>query len=98
MNSMEKLIKQHIQPLAPAAQLRLLEPSDNGKKGEWQLYVLTSAKVDMTMEKQLLDLCYKIELETSESISMFVYTLNDWHKQFSRTPFYEKLMSQGKLL
>ncbi len=92
MNKLEELIKQHIQSLEPEAQLRLLKPE---KEEDWQLYVLTVNKPDLTKEKQLLDACYKIELETGESMSLFIYTQKDWGKQFLKTPIYKDVMKDG---
>ncbi|MGQ1787507.1 hypothetical protein [Saccharicrinis sp. GN24d3] len=98
MNKTKEQIKQHIQALEPQAQLRLLVPSQTNTKEDWRLYVLTDGKIDLTKEKQLLDACYKIELETGQSVSMFVYSRKDWHKQLKNTPIYQQVMKNAEVL
>ena len=98
MDKTKEQIKQHIRSLESDAGLRLLVPSRTNKKEDWQRYVLIDGKIDMTREKQLLDACYQIELETGQSISMFVYSQKDWHKQFKNTPIYQEVMTNSEEL
>jgi len=89
------LVKEHIQILDPYAEVILLFPQGQGMHEDIQIYILTPEKVDFGLEQQYLNARYNIELESAHSFSIYIYTKEDWHKQFVNTPIYEQVDTEG---
>lgn len=66
------------------------------KDSDWDILVLLN-KLTVTSkdEQQIRHKLYNIELETGESISTFVYSINDWNTKLSVTPFYYNVQNEG---
>ncbi len=66
---------------------------------DWDILVLLDRK-DVTLkdEQKIRHLLFDIELETGESISTFVYSLNDWNTRLSVTPLYQNIQKEGVYL
>ena len=90
-----KLIKEHIQSLDPYAEVILLFPHGKGLNEEPQVYVLTPGKVDFSLEHQYLNARYQVELKSGQSLSLYTYSKEEWHKQFKDTPIYKKVHTEG---
>jgi len=89
------LVKEYIQSLDPYAEVILLFPHEKGLKDEPQIYVLTPAKVDLSLEHQYLDARYQVELKSGQSLSLYTYSKEEWHKQFIDTPIYKRVHTEG---
>jgi len=93
-----QLVKEHIQSLDPYADIVLLFPQKKELHEEIQVYILTTDKVDFSVEQQYLDARYKVEFQSSQSISLYIYSKKDWHQQFKDTPIYQRVASEGVVL
>jgi len=89
------LVKAHIQSIDPYAEVILLFPQGQRMNEDIQIYILTPEKVDFGVEQQYLNARYKVELESSQSFSIYIYSKGDWHKQFVDTPIYEQVANEG---
>ncbi len=93
-----ELVKEHVQALDPYAEVILLFPQGVGIHEEIQIYILSNEKVDFRLEQQYLDAKYQVELLSKQSISLYLYSKSDWHKQFKDTPIYQKVCGEGVYL
>ena len=89
------LVKEHVQSLDPYAEVMLLFPEGIGMNEDIQIYVLTNEKVDFQLEQQYLDARYNVEFQSGKSVSLYIYSKEDWHKQFKDTPIYQKVHLEG---
>ena len=89
------LVKEHVQSLDPYAEVMLLFPEGIGMNEDIQIYVLTNEKVDFQLEQQYLDARYNVEFQSGKSVSLYIYSKEDWHKQFKDTPIYQKVSLEG---
>lgn len=89
------LLKQYVQSLDQNAEIVLLFPQGKGINEDLQVYVLSPNKVDYGLEKEYLDAGYKVELKSGHSLSLYVYSKEDWHKQFINTPIYQRVNTEG---
>ncbi|MCX6326744.1 MAG: nucleotidyltransferase domain-containing protein [Bacteroidia bacterium] len=92
------LIKLNISDIDPQAQIILygsIARGDARKDSDWDILVLTNYLVTYQIEKSLRDHLYDLELETEESLSLFVYSKNDWNTRHHITPYYHNVTSQG---
>lgn len=95
LTDLSKLVTEHIQSLDPYAEVILLVPHEEGFKEEPQVYVLTPDKVDISLEHQYLNARYQVELKSGQSLSLYTYSKEEWHKQFKDTPIYHKVHTEG---
>ena len=92
------LVREHIQALDPYADIILLFPQGKSHHEEIQVFVLFPEKVDYGTEQQYMDARYKVELESGQSLSLYVYSKDNWHNQFKDTPIYDKVQNEGVVL
>lgn len=92
------LIKAHIQALDPYAEVIILFPQGTGLHEEIQVYVFTNEKVDFSLEQQYMDARYKVEIHSGQSLSLYTYSKEEWHQQFSETPIYQRVHCEGVCL
>ncbi|GEM_PF-3282958 len=90
-----ELVKEHIQVLNPYAEVILLFPEINNTYKDIQIFVLTPEKVDFGVEQQYMDARYKVEFDSKQSMTLYIYSKVDWHNQFSETPIYYQVMTEG---
>ncbi len=93
-----ELIKQHIGSIDSKAEIILLNTKHSAAGEEKQIYVLTLQKVDLNTEQAYENARYEVEMKSGESLTLYIYPLNKWHKQFKDTPIYKKLDTEGLLL
>ena len=60
--------------------------------------MLTDYPVDLKKESLFRDHLYQLEIQTGESLSLFVYSLADWNTKQRISPFYQHITKQGLLL
>jgi predicted nucleotidyltransferase len=95
------LIKLNISEIDPEAQVILYGSRARGDEridSDWDILVLTDYPVDMKKENVFRDHLYDLELQTGESLSIFVYSKSDWNSKHRITPFYFNVTKQGILL
>lgn len=90
-----ELVKEHIQSLDEYAEIVLLFPQGVGADEEILVYVLSPKKVDFGLEQQYLDARYQVELKSGQSLCLYIYSKEDWHKQFKNTPIYQRVNAEG---
>jgi hypothetical protein len=93
-----KLVNEHIQSLDPYAEVLILFPQMEDRNVEPTIYVLTPARVDYSLEKLYLNARYQVEHKSRQSLSLFIYNKEDWHKQFKDTPIYHQVHTEGVLV
>ena len=99
--NIKQLIRQKISGIDPHAEVLLYGSrarGDNKKNSDWDILVLTDYPVDINKEKEFIDQIYEVELLTDESISVFVYSRNDWNTRQRISPFYHNVMLDGIIL
>ena len=68
---------------------------DARKDSDWDILVLTDYPVTYLIEKAFRDHLYDLELETGETLSLFVYSKADWNTKHHITPYFHNVSSQG---
>jgi len=92
------LIKLNISEVDPNAEVILYGSRARGdakKDSDWDILVLTNYPVSNQIEKAFRDHLYDLELETGETLSLFVYSKKDWNTRHHISPYYHNVMSQG---
>lgn len=68
---------------------------DARKDSDWDILVLTDYPVTYQIEKTFRDHLYDLELETGETLSLFVFSKKDWNTRHHITPYFHNVSSQG---
>ena len=69
---------------------------DSHKLSDWDLLVLVNMNsISFSLETNLMDQFYEIELETGEIISPLIYSKKDWEENHAFTPLYENIKKEG---
>ncbi|GAB4326490.1 MAG: nucleotidyltransferase domain-containing protein [Bacteroidales bacterium] len=93
-----RLIRDSVHMLDPRAEVILYGSRARGDErsdSDWDILILTNYPVDLETESKFRDKLYDIELETGESVSVFVYSKNDWLTKQQITPFYYNVTQEG---
>jgi len=92
------LIKHNISEIDPDAQVILYGSrarGDSRKDSDWDILVLTDYPVDIKKEIVFRDHLYELEIQTGESLSLFVYSKQNWNTKQKITPYFENVTRQG---
>ena len=66
------------------------------KESDWDILILLNKQtVSLKDEQSIRHKIYDIELETEESISTFVFPINDWNIKLSVTPLFANVLKEG---
>ncbi len=69
---------------------------DSHNDSDWDFLVLLNQdQVDKKLEQSYRHYIFDLELEIGEPISIFVYSKKIWESQYSITPFYNSILSEG---
>ena len=69
------------------------------KESDWDLLILINKdKITLDIEKEITYPLYDLEFETGQIISPLVYSEKEWNTKYKKTPFYNNVMREGKLL
>ncbi len=69
---------------------------DANPLSDWDLLILLSnPDVPFTLETEVLDDIYEIELETGELISPLVYSKSEWYNKHRITPLFENIEKES---
>ena len=69
---------------------------DAHKLSDWDLLILLSLNnISFSLETNLMDQLYELELETGQIISPLIYSKKDWEDNHSFTPLFENIKKEG---
>jgi uncharacterized protein len=89
-----KLISANVHEVDADAQVYLFGSKARGNDHEdsdWDILILTNYPVDIKTEQKFRHNLIKLELETGESVSTFVYYKIDWESKHKVTPFFKNV-------
>ncbi|GBL35517.1 hypothetical protein EMGBS15_11120 [Filimonas sp.] len=94
-----QIIKKRILQKNPLAEVILFGSHARGKStnsSDWDILILLDqTNVNRTMEREIRDLLFEVELEIGEPISTFVFSKKIWEQNHSVTPLYENIRREG---
>ncbi len=65
-------------------------------ESDWDILILVNRpKITVEDERFFRHLLFDVELETEQSISTYVYSVNDWNSRMSVTPLYSNILKEG---
>ncbi|MDP3432402.1 MAG: nucleotidyltransferase domain-containing protein [Bacteroidota bacterium] len=69
---------------------------DNRKDSDWDILVISpNEKITFDYESELRDPIIELELDSGESISLLVYSKNDWIKKQAISPLFTNVSKEG---
>jgi len=71
---------------------------DEREDSDWDILILTNYAVDLNIERKFRNKLYDIELITGESLSVFVYSKNNWVTKQKITSFFKNVTQEGIML
>lgn len=93
-----QLIRKHVNSVDPETEVILYGSRARGdarSDSDWDILLLTSNPVNIELERKYRDKLYDLELDTGESISLFIYSKDDWQTRQRITPFYQSVTQEG---
>jgi uncharacterized protein len=102
MNNSDKIINRISSVIAqkyPDAEIYLYGSRARGDAkpfSDWDLLVLLNfPNVSFSLETNIMDDMYEIELETGEIISPLIYSKTDWVNKHKETPLFENIEKES---
>jgi uncharacterized protein len=95
------LISSNVHEVDADAQVFLFGSKARGNDHEdsdWDILILTNYPVDIKTEQKFRHNLIKLELETGESVSTFVYYKKDWESKHKVTPFFKNVNQDSILI
>ncbi len=63
---------------------------------DWDLLILlNSENIPFSLETEIMDEFYDIELETGQIMSPIIYPKKAWHTKYKATPLFENINKEG---
>ncbi|MCF8232610.1 MAG: nucleotidyltransferase domain-containing protein [Bacteroidales bacterium] len=96
--SILQLIRKNVNSVEPQAEVILYGSRARGDEhtdSDWDILIIVDYVVDASIEDKFRDVLYDLELETEESLSVFVFSKEEWHSKQRITPFYENVNKEG---
>ena len=87
-----------ISEIDPGAQVILYGSTARGdawKDSDCDILVLTDYPLNNRKEKTFRDHLHQLELESGESLSIFVYSKQDWNSKQKASPYYQNVTQEG---
>ena len=101
-NNILRLVEAAINKNAPGATVILFGSGargDDTKDSDLDILILLNKdKITRKDEKSVKYPLYDIEFETGQIISPLVFSKKEWETKHSRTPFYENISKEGKII
>jgi predicted nucleotidyltransferase len=95
-------IKQIVLSVEPTAKIYLYGSRARGearRDSDWDLLILLNEeKITDALELKVTYPLYDLGIDLGEVISPMVYSAKEWATKHQITPYYEKVMSEGKLI
>jgi uncharacterized protein len=96
--NIRQLIRQYVNNIDPKAEVILYGSRARGDErvdSDWDILILTDYFIDIATERKFRNELYDLELETGESLSVFVYSKHEWLTKQRITPFYHNVNQEG---
>ena len=94
--------KEAIRQVVPEADVILYGSRARGeadKYSDYDILIIVSGPVDMTLEKKILDNVYPLELETGAVLTLITYNKQQWDSPLYRAmPLHKNVDREGVLL
>jgi uncharacterized protein len=69
---------------------------DAKKLSDWDLLILlNSENIPFSLETEIMDEFYNIELETGQIISPLIYPKKEWNTKYKISPLFENINKEG---
>jgi len=98
-NTLLKRVKAAVQALAPGAEIILYGSRARGtarSDSDWDLLILLPVAVNHSLEIQIKDCLYDIELETDTVLSSIIRSKQDWlSERYAVLPLRQKIEKEG---
>ncbi|MCC5928175.1 MAG: nucleotidyltransferase domain-containing protein [Cyclobacteriaceae bacterium] len=63
---------------------------------DWDLLILLDQdNITFSLETEIMDRFYDIELKTGQIISPIIYSKKEWNTKYKSTPLYENINAEG---
>jgi len=63
---------------------------------DWDLLILlNSENISFSLETEIMDEFYDIELETGQIMSPIIYPKKEWNTKYKATPLFESINKEG---
>jgi len=71
---------------------------DASTDSDWDILILTDYPVSIAIEDDFRDQLLDLEMETDQTLSIFIYQKSDWNTRHKITPLYANVKKEGVLL
>lgn len=92
-------VKKSVLSFDPDAKIFLFGSRARGdfrEDSDWDILILLNQDtVDFSVKRTIRKKLFKVELDTGQPISVFVYSKNEWTINQSDTPFFQNIISEG---
>jgi predicted nucleotidyltransferase len=100
-NHIASLIRDRIKFVDTSAQAIIFGSRARGdarKDSDWDILILTDYPVTMKIEDDFRDQLFELEIETNQTLSIFIYQKSDWNTRHKITPLYANIQKEGVML
>jgi predicted nucleotidyltransferase len=102
MTKKEKILKSIVEAVsktAPDSEIYLYGSRARGdfkEYSDWDLLILLNKdKIPFSLETEIIDDLFDVELETGEVITPLIYPKKEWLERLFVTPIYENITKEG---
>ncbi|MCX6234477.1 MAG: nucleotidyltransferase domain-containing protein [Bacteroidetes bacterium] len=92
-------IKEVVQRIDPESDIIIFGSKargDSNMHSDWDVLILLQTnEVPFSLEKEIIDSLYEIELETGMIISPLIYSKSDWYSNYKITPLFVNITREG---